>query len=137
MGTSSERYAISKETGLSHGEAVEQARDLLKEAGYGVLAEIDVQAKLKEKLGVERERYTILGACNPPLANRGLEAEPDLGALLPCNVVVYEWGGRTRVAAVEAETLLGIVGNEELSPIAAQVRKDLESVVDRVAQSRS
>ncbi len=126
-------YAISRETALSHDEAVEKARGLLQEAGYGVLAEIDIQAKLKEKLGVEREPYTILGACNPPLANQGLAAEPELGTLLPCNVIVYEDEGKTHIAAVEPETMLSIVGNEELTPIASQVREDLEGVVERVA----
>lgn len=137
MQTGGERYAISRGTGLSHGEAVERARELLQQKGYGVLAEIDIQAKLREKLGVELEPYTILGACNPPLAKEGLAAEPELGALLPCNVVIYERGGSTRVAAVEPETLLGIVGNAELQPIAARVREDLASVVEGVAQSRA
>lgn len=127
-------YVISRETALSHDEAVEKARELLQEAGYGVLAEIDIQAKLREKLGVEREPYTILGTCNPPLANRGLEAEPELGTLLPCNVVVYEQGGRTHVAAVEPEAMLSIVGNEDLGSIASQVREDLEGVVAGVAR---
>lgn len=128
-------YAISGETALSHDEAVEKARELLQEAGYGVLSEIDIQAKLREKLGVERGPYTILGACNPPLANKGLEAEPELGTLLPCNVVVYEQAGRTHVAAVEPETMLSIVGNAELTPIARQVRSDLERVVKGVAEA--
>jgi uncharacterized protein (DUF302 family) len=129
----SKDYAISRETALSHDEAVEKARGLLQEAGYGVLAEIDIQAKLKEKLGVDRGPYTILGACNPPLANRGLEAEPELGTLLPCNVIVYENEGRTHVAAIEPEKMLSIVGNEDLGAIASQVRADLESVVAGVA----
>lgn len=126
-------YVIARETDLSFGEAVEKARELLKEAGYGILSEIDVKAKLEEKLGVEREPYVILGACNPPLARQGLDAEPDLGALLPCNVVVYEKEGRTRVAAVEPGTMLSVVGNEELGPIAKQVRDDLTRVVDELA----
>lgn len=135
MEVSSERYAITRETGLSFGEAVERARSLLQEAGYGILSEIDVKAKLEEKLGIEREPYVILGACNPPLANRGLSAEPDLGTLLPCNVVVYEQEGHTRVAAVEPGKMLSIVGNEELEPIAEQVREDLGRVVEELAQS--
>lgn len=85
MWTGSERYAISKEISFSHGEAVERARELLHEEGYGVLAEIGIQAKLKEKLGVDMGPYTILGACNPPLASKALAAEPELGTLLPCN----------------------------------------------------
>jgi uncharacterized protein (DUF302 family) len=128
-------YTISAETSLSFEQATDRARELLQEAGYGVLAEIDIQAKLKEKLDIEREPYLILGACNPPLANEGLNAEPELGALLPCNVVVYKRGGRTHVAAVEPETMLSVVDNEELGPIAEQVRKDLTHVVDELAKS--
>lgn len=135
MGTTETNYAISRETPLPFGEAVEKARTLLQEAGYGVLSEIDVQAKLKEKLDIEREPYLILGACNPPLANQGLNVEPELGALLPCNVVVYEQEGRTHVAAVEPETMLSVVDNEELGPIAQQVREDLTHVVEELAKS--
>jgi uncharacterized protein (DUF302 family) len=126
-------YVIARETSLPFGQAVEKARVLLQEAGYGILSEIDVKAKLEEKLGIEREPYVILGACNPPLARQGLEAEPDLGALLPCNVVVYEREGRTRVAAVEPGRMLSVVGNEELGPIAERVREDLTRVVDEIA----
>jgi uncharacterized protein (DUF302 family) len=129
-----QRYVISGETHLPFEEAVERARSLLQEAGYGVLSEIDVKAKLKEKLGIEREPYLILGACNPPLADQGLNAEPDLGALLPCNVVVYEREGRTHVAAVEPETMLSTVGNEALKPIAKQVREDLSRVVEALSR---
>ena len=128
-------YVIARNTDLPFGEAVERARELLQEAGYGILSEIDVKAKLEEKLGIEREPYVILGACNPPLARQGLDAEPDLGALLPCNMVVYEREGRTRVAAVEPGTMLSVVGNEELNPMAERVRGDLTRVVEEVARS--
>ena len=106
----------------------------LKTAGFGVLCEIDVQATLREKLGVEREPYLILGACNPPLAHQALEAEPDLGVVLPCNVVIYQRGGGTQISAIDAERMLSIVANplalgcedEERRPavgIAKQVRR--------------
>lgn len=127
-------YVISTETDLPFAEAVNRARDLLQAAGYGVLCEIDVKTKLEEKLGAELEPYMILGACNPPLASDGLDAEPELGALLPCNVVIYEREGRTRVAAVEPERMLSIVGNEELELIAAKVREDLGRVVEEIAK---
>jgi uncharacterized protein (DUF302 family) len=126
-------YVIARDTELPFGQAIDRTRGMLQEAGYGILSEIDVKAKLEEKLGIEREPYVILGACNPPLARQGLDAEPDLGALLPCNVVVYEREGRTRVAAVEPGTMLSVVGNEELGPIAQRVREDLTRVVDEVA----
>jgi len=134
MQTDHKDYVISAETDLPSAEAVNRTRDLLQEAGYDVLCEIDVKAKLEEKLGVEREPYVILGACNPPLASEGLDAEPELGALLPCNMVVYEREGRTRVAAVEPERMLSIVGNEELALIAERVREDLGRVVEVIAK---
>ena len=133
MATGQTSYTISRETSLPFAEAADRARELLQEAGYGVLCEIDVKAKLEEKLGIEREPYVILGACNPPLANEGLDAEPDLGALLPCNVVVYVREGTTHVAAIEPQTMLSVVGNEELDRIAGQVREDLTRVVDELA----
>lgn len=128
-------YTISRETNLPFKKAAEKARTLLQEAGYGILSEIDVQSKLKEKLDIEREPYLILGACNPPLANEGLNAEPELGTLLPCNVVVYEQEGRTHVAAVEPEQMLSVVGNEDLGPVAEQVREDLTHVVEELSKS--
>jgi uncharacterized protein (DUF302 family) len=126
-------YSLSATTELPFAEAVEHVRGALKDNGFGVLCEIDVQATLKEKLGVEAEAYLILGACNPSLAHRALEAEPDLGVLLPCNVVVYERGGATHVSAVDAERMLSIVGNDELTPVAAEVRARLAEVVESVA----
>ncbi len=126
-------YTVSATTQLPFAEAVERVKAELKADGFGVLCEIDVQATLREKLEVEREPYVILGACNPPLAHRALEAEPELGVLLPCNVVVYELDGKTHVAAVDAERMLSIVGNEELGQVAAEVRTRLAAVVDRVA----
>jgi uncharacterized protein (DUF302 family) len=135
MQTVHKEYAIVRETDLPFAEPVDQTRKLLQEAGYGVLCEIDVKAKLEEKLGVEREPYVILGACNPSLASEGLDTEPNLGVLLPCNVVVYEHEGRTLVAAVEPERMLSIVGNEELGPIAKRVREDLGRVVEEIAKS--
>jgi uncharacterized protein (DUF302 family) len=96
-----------------------------------VLCEIDVQATLKEKLGIDEEPYTILGACNPPLAHRALAAEPELGALLPCNVIVYHHDGDTHISAVDAERMLSLVGNEQLAPIAAEVKRRLANVVAR------
>ena len=124
-------YTLTTTTTLPFAEAVEHVRAELKEEGFGVLCEIDVQATLREKLGAEMEPYLILGACNPPLAHQALNAEPDLGTLLPCNVVVYERDGDTHISAIDAERMLSIVGNDELQPIAAKVREKLVAVVER------
>ena len=124
-------YTLTATTTLAFADAVERVRAELKDEGFGVLCEIDVQATLREKLGEEIEPYLILGACNPPLAHRALTAEADLGTLLPCNVVVYERGGQTHVSAIDAERMLSIVGNGELQPVAAQVRDKLAAVVER------
>jgi uncharacterized protein (DUF302 family) len=126
-------YTLSAKTELPFDDAVERAREELKVEGFGVLCEIDVQATMLAKLGEEIEPYKILGACNPPLAHRALEAEPELGALLPCNVVVYERGGETHVAAIDAQRMLALVGNDSLGPVAIEVRDRLANVVERVA----
>jgi uncharacterized protein (DUF302 family) len=128
-------YTLTTTTTAPFANAVERVRAELKEAGFGVLCEIDVQATLREKLGVEEEAYTILGACNPPLAHQALSAEPELGALLPCNVVVYDRDDETHISAIDAERMLSIVGNDELAPIAAQVRSKLAAVVECAANS--
>jgi|SRR6266511_2355487 uncharacterized protein (DUF302 family) len=124
-------YTLSETTSLPFTEAVERVRSELQAEGFGVLCAIDVQATLKEKLGIDGEPYTILGACNPPLAHAALEAEPELGALLPCNVIVYRRDGNTHVSAIDAERMLSLVGNEQLAPIAADVRQRLAVVVAR------
>jgi len=126
-------YTLSTTTELSFADATARVREELKTEGFGVLCEIDVQATLQEKLGVDGEPYVILGACNPPLAHRALETDPDIGALLPCNVVVYRRDGETHVSAIDAERMLSIVGRDELAPIAAEVRARLARVVERVA----
>ena len=128
-------YTLTTTTDLAFADAVAHARDELAAEGFGVLCEIDVQATLKAKLGIEREPYLILGACNPPLAHAALDAEPELGVLLPCNVVVYGENGQTHVAAVDAERMLSIVDNDELAATAAEVRRRLAAVVERVAGS--
>src|SRR5262245_34422909 len=93
----------------------------LKQEGFGVLTEIDVQATLKAKLGVDYRPYVILGACNPQLAHRGLLTEPELGLLLPCNVIVYDNGDQTStVSIVDPVQMLGVVHNPALEPVAAE-----------------
>jgi uncharacterized protein (DUF302 family) len=129
-------YTLTQTTELSFADAVERVRAELATEGFGVLCEIDVRATLKQKLDVEREPYLILGACNPPLAHRALEAEPDLGVLLPCNIVVYERNGETVVSAVDAERMLSIVDNDELAEVAGEVRRRLATVVERAVAAK-
>lgn len=126
-------YTLSHTTRLSFADAVARARETLKDEGFGVLTEIDVQATLREKLGEETRPYLILGACNAPYAHRALRLEPELGTLLPCNVVVYEQeDGQTRVAGVDPAAMLGIVGRSELEPIADEIRARVERALARV-----
>ena len=126
-------YTLSTTTTHPFDVAASRVREALADAGFGVLCEIDVQATLKQKLGVDHEPYLILGACNPPLAHRALQAEPDLGVLLPCNVVVYTHAGQTHIAAINAERMLSIVDNDALTDTAAEVRRRLSAAVDRAA----
>jgi uncharacterized protein (DUF302 family) len=128
-------YTLTTTTAVPFSEAVERVRAELKEEGFGVLCEIDVQSTLRAKLGAETEPYLILGACNPPLAHQALSTEPDLGTLLPCNVVVYERDGQTHISAIDAERMLSIVGDDRLAPIAAEVRDRLARVIHHSASA--
>ena len=130
----SHTYTLTTSTDLAFADAVAHVRDELAAEGFGVLCEIDVQATLEAKLGVKREPYLILGACNPPLAHAALETEPELGVLLPCNVIVYQEDGHTRISAVDAERMLSIVVNDQLADTAGEVRRRLSAVVDRASQ---
>ena len=131
--TASDRtYTLHGTTRLTFAVAVARVRETLKEEGFGVLTEIDVQGTLREKLDAEMEPYLILGACNPTFAHRALELEPDLGALLPCNVVVYERDGATHVSAVDPVAMLGMVENPGLEPIGRQIRERVERAVEAV-----
>jgi uncharacterized protein (DUF302 family) len=124
-------YTLSATTAASFAEAVARVRAELEAEGFGVLCEIDVQAKLGGALGVELEPYLILGACKPALSYRALQSEPELGVLLPCNVVVHVCEGETRVSAIDPERMLSIVGNDELASVAAEVKRSLATILER------
>ena len=129
------RYGINRTVGIPFEEAVEKTHAALKEEGFGVLSEIDIKEKLKEKLGVDFRRYVILGACNPPLAYKTLQEELEIGLLLPCNVIVYEADeeGKTVVAAVDAKAMLSVVGsNQILEAVSTEVNERLRRVVEKV-----
>lgn len=119
-------YGFEVESSLPPQQAEELVRRLLKEEGFGVLTEIDVRATLKHTLGVDFRPYRILGACNPKLAHRALEAEPGIGLMLPCNVVVEESGpATTLIRFMDPEAVLGIVSKPELTAVAADARERL------------
>lgn len=112
----------------------QRVTDALKGEGFGILTEIDVQATLKNKLGIDRRPYKILGACNPTLAHQALEAEPDIGLLLPCNVVVREEeGGAVTVAFMDPQAVLQLVGRDDIAQLASEVRVRLERVSQALA----
>ncbi|MEP6776614.1 MAG: DUF302 domain-containing protein [Chloroflexota bacterium] len=121
-------YGFAVTTPLSYARAVEAVVGALKAEGFGVLTEIDVRDTLRKKLDVDFQQYIILGACNPQLAYRGLEAEHDLGLLLPCNVVVHEHAGGSRVAFLDPGAMMGVAGNQALSPVADEARARLQRV---------
>jgi uncharacterized protein (DUF302 family) len=123
-------YGYGKSLDLPFEDAVKRAKEALAAEGFGVLCEIDIKKKLKEKLGVDFANYIILGACNPPLAYGALLQEMDLGLLLPCNVVVYEKDGKSFAAAIDASKMLSIVGNPALEAPAGQVNEKLQKVID-------
>ena len=119
-------YAITRTVDLPFDETVERVTAALATEGFGVLTSIDVRETLKKKLDLDIEPYVILGACNPQLAGRGLALEPDLGVLLPCNVVVRRDEERTVVAAMEPLAAMGLASNPALEPLAATARERIE-----------
>jgi len=125
-------YGFSKTIDLPYLQVVEKTRAALKEEGFGVLCEIDIKEKLKEKLGVDFRNYVILGACNPPLAYETLQQEINIGLLLPCNVIVYEADRQTVVSAVDAAKMLSVVGNPELESTARTINEKLRRVIDNI-----
>ncbi|WP_127474828.1 DUF302 domain-containing protein [Sulfurivermis fontis] len=124
-------YGFTVNTAGDFNTALARVTEALKAEGFGVLTEIDVAATLKAKLGVDKRPYRILGACNPKLANQALEAEPDIGLLLPCNVVVREdEDGKVVVGFMDPVPVLGLVQRKELEPLGSEVRAKLQRVAE-------
>jgi uncharacterized protein (DUF302 family) len=128
------RYGIGITVDQPYDRAVEVTREELAKEGFGVLSEIDIAGALKKKLGVDFRPYVILGACNPPLAHQALQAERDIGLLLPCNVIVYaaDEEGKSVVAAMDPVEALALAGNDAIGPLAADVKARLQRVLAAV-----
>ena len=122
-------YGFGTTLPIPYKEAITRVKEALKAEGFGILTEIDVRRTMREKLDAEMEPYIIFGACNPPLAHRALEQEPDIGLLLPCNVVVRAEGNGSRVEVADPQAMLGIVGNEELNAVSDEAKQRLQRVV--------
>lgn len=129
-------YSYQKSVNLTYEQALEKTTEELQKEGFGVLTEIDVKATMKKRLNVDYNKYKILGACNPPLAHQALSADPEMGVLLPCNVVVYEGeGGKTVVSAIDAAAMFSVVGREDILPVAEEVNRKLKNVIDNVSNA--
>jgi len=126
-------YYFAKTLNVSFEEAVKSATEALKSEGFGVISEINMHEKLKEKLGVDFKRYRILGACNPPLAYKALQAEEKIGTMLPCNVLVIEQGrNKTEIAAVNPVASMQAITNPALGDVALEVTNKLKRVIDNL-----
>lgn len=125
-------YGFSRTLDLPFAEVREKVISTLKAEGFGVLTEIDLKEKLREKLGVDFRNYVILGACNPPIAHSVLGQELALGLLLPCNVIIYSENDSTIVAAVDAEKMMSIVGNPNLAVAASEVNEKLKRALTNI-----
>ncbi|MGM0600650.1 MAG: DUF302 domain-containing protein [Candidatus Rifleibacteriota bacterium] len=125
------KYYFAKKTNYSFEEAVKKVTEELKKEGFGILSEIDIHEKLKEKLGVDFRKYRILGACNPPYAHKALLAEDKIGTMLPCNVIVQQLSeSTTEIAAVDPVASMQAIENEGLADIAKEISSRLEKVIN-------
>ena len=125
-------YAFTKEMDIPYETVVMLVREALKKEGFGILTEIDVQGKMKEKLGIDMNKYIILGACNPPNAYKAILAEENIGLIFPCNVIVYERGGKTILSVIRPTVAMQIVDNLELQKAAQAVEEQLKKAFDAI-----
>lgn len=125
-------YGISKEVDLSFEEAIEKVKEELQKEGFGILTEIDVKKTLKEKLNVDYDNYIILGACNPPFAYKALQAEKEIGLLLPCNVIVYSQNGKTFVSTINPSVAMSMIDSQELNEMAQEIGEKLKKVIENI-----
>jgi uncharacterized protein (DUF302 family) len=125
-------YTILSQVETGFEQMIENVTEELEEEGFGVLTDIDVQKTLEKKLGEDYRKYRILGACNPVFAHEAMEEETAIGAVLPCNVIVYEDSGKVFVEAVEPEELVSVTENSELDELASEVKERMEKVVQNL-----
>lgn len=125
-------YGMKRSVPLGIEDAEAAVRVALADEGFGVLTKIDVAATFREKLGIERAPYRILGACNPALANEAIESEEDAGLLLPCNVAIYETGDRCTVAILDPATMVDLTDNPDLASVADEAAGRLARVIERL-----
>lgn len=123
------QYGFSKTVDMSYEQAIDKVTAELKKEGFGVLTFIDVKETLKQKINVDFKKYTILGACNPPIAHKALQEEEELGLLLPCNVIVYEKDDKTKVSIFDPMVMTWILENDNMKPIATEVQERLQRVL--------
>ncbi len=128
-------YGHIRRTALPFNSAVQKLEAALKDEGFGVLFQLDMQAKFRDKLGAEFGRYIILGACKPPAAYDALQREIGLGLLLPCNAVVFEYEGGVHIGVVDAVKMLSIVENSDMGQMAQEVSESLKRAADRAAMA--
>jgi Uncharacterized conserved protein len=125
-------YGFTKELNIPYETVIKLAREALKKEGFGVLTEIDVQEKMKEKLDVDMNKYIILGACNPPNAYKAILAEENIGLMLPCNVIVYEKGSKTVLSVIRPTVAMQMIDNVELQKLAETVEGQLKKAFDTI-----
>ena len=126
------QYGFSKTVDLSFEQTIEKVTEELKKEGFGVLTTIDVKDTLKKKIDVDFKKYSILGACNPPIAHKALQTEEEIGLLLPCNVIVYEKDNKINVSMFDPMLMTSIIDNEKMEPIAKEVKEKLQRVLAEV-----
>ncbi len=130
------KYGFTREFDCDFAMTVETVKTQLEQAGFGILCTIDVQSKFKAKLNCDFHPYTILGVCNPKMAYKAIEAEEQIGLMLPCNVLVYEKGGRTNVTAIRPTVAMKAIDNPALQSVAVRVEQSLYKVLDSLTLTK-
>lgn len=126
------KYGFTKEVNMPFNETIKIITEELKKEGFGILTRIDIKEKFKEKLGVDFIRYEILGACHPKSAYEAILAEENIGLMLPCNIIIYEEEGKTRISIIKPTMAMGMIDNNKLKSIAEKVELKLERVINSI-----